>query len=51
MRRQMQEKMEIGASGNAFEAVSPGRSLVPAAQAQAGRSRYASTRIGECPSG
>jgi len=39
MLRQMQGAMEIRARGLACEGAIPGRSLVPAAQAQAARSR------------
>ncbi len=39
MRRQLQKEMKIGAPREGFEGVVPGRSLVPAAQAQAARSR------------
>jgi hypothetical protein len=41
MRRQKQEIMAMRDSRKACEGANPGRSLVPAAQAQAARSRYA----------
>ena len=41
MRRQKLEMFEMQDSRIGCEAANPGRSLVPAAQAQAARSRYA----------
>ncbi len=45
MLRQEQEIINSRAGGKGCEGSNPGRSLVPAAQAQAARSRYAATQL------